>query len=113
MNIVLTGKGMIFFMDDDGQCRPCDAHPPGARRRLAQEAFILIDRDDGQRFKRKGERVVPIFDKPIRWSTAAGFEAAKLLLSCLGRPDEYTLWRQDHPMTVDEWQSQGLSLIHI
>ena len=104
-------------LDGDTPCSECDAegYPLDARRRLKRTSDGLVkDIDGGQRFRMKRvkgemERLVPVFDAPVRWNTEQGFTVIQTLLSCLGAEGEYVLWDEvnDAEMDVIAWIKNG------
>ena len=102
-------------LDRNIQCGECDedGYPATARRRLKRRAGNVQDIDDQQLFRVKktktGERLVPTFDEPIKWSSAKGFAAMLLILSCLGAEGEYVLWDPERNQEMDEegWRKRA------
>ena len=74
---------------------------------------MVQDIDDKTWFKVKKvqggkRRLVPHFQGPIPWNSAKGFEAVRLLLSCLGAEGEYVLWDDvaGKEMDVEGWRGR-------
>jgi hypothetical protein len=95
--------------------RDKDGYPLTARRKLKKvEGGQFQDIETGQRFKaRKGQdgtRLLPVFPGRVTWKTKEGYEAAKLILSCMGAEGEYKLWskEKDAEMTQSEWLQMGV-----
>jgi len=104
-------------LDGDAPCDECDAegYLIGARRRLKRAADDTVDDiDDGQRFRvkrttNKRVRLVPVFNRGVKWRTEQGFTVMQMLLSCLGARGEYVLWDgvTGAEMDVSTWMEQG------
>ena len=111
MSCLQVADGSVSTRDECDE-RDAQGYPRTARRRLEQnhdDAGTVTDIDTGQRFKvrktKGGDRIVPLFDKPVQWKAASGYDALRLYLSCLGAPGEYVLWDEatSAEMTREEW----------
>lgn len=102
------------FVSTEHVSRDSEGYPLTARRKLKRVGDMFEDINTRQRFKahkaKDGIRLLPVYLKRVTWKTMEGYEAAQLLMSCMGAEGEYQLWskKMNAQMTPTEWVQKGM-----